>query len=74
MYKFIYMETNKQTAVEWLMTQFVEWYMSDDPNKPHLESIYHKALEKERLQNAQHFVDGKLTMVYSKYRNEYYGE
>lgn len=62
---------NNYTAVEWVMKEFIDWYISDE-KKECLDSIYEKAKKMERDQLAKAYMDGRIEMIQTKNSDDYY--
>lgn len=62
---------NNYTAVEWVMREFIDWYISDE-KKESLDSIYEKAKKMERDQLAKAYMDGRIEMIQTKNSDDYY--
>lgn len=62
---------NNYTAVEWVMREFIDWYISDE-KKESLDSIYEKAKKMESDQLAKAYMDGRIEMIQTKNSDDYY--
>lgn len=62
---------NNYTAVEWVMREFIDWYISDK-KKESLDSIYEKAKKMESDQLAKAYMDGRIEMIQTKNSDDYY--
>ena len=62
---------NNYTAVELIMREFIDWYISDKKRES-LDSIYEKAKKMESDQLAKAYMDGRIEMIQTKNSDDYY--